>query len=206
MTLSSQGLPLTGNSKLWSRAVSIGEEVIWLHTYGSRCVDRSSGRLEEFPRLPLGVCPKVTVPIPSTSDRMPDHIDYDEETEKLIIGEGAIAPVSRAVWEYSVGGMNIIRQWFEYRRRRRGRQIRSSDLDDIRPTEWMHRFTDDLLNLIHVLGRCVLLEPTQEELLDEICTGPLVTVSELERVGVLPVSPEARKLPRPRQGDALPDL
>jgi Type ISP C-terminal specificity domain len=30
-------VPLTSDSALWSEAVALGHEVIWLHTYGARC-------------------------------------------------------------------------------------------------------------------------------------------------------------------------
>ncbi len=37
-------VPLTADPALFAEAVEIGREVIWLHTYGERCVDAAAGR------------------------------------------------------------------------------------------------------------------------------------------------------------------
>jgi len=197
-------VPLTAHPDLWWQAVEIGREAIWLHTYGSRYVDPSAGRPSGPPRLPGPVHPRPTAPIPSTLGHSPNRIDYDAAFETLIIGDGAVAPVPLPVWEYKVGSMQVIVEWFESRRGRPRHKRRSSELDDICASEWTHHFTDDLLNLLQVLGRCVLLEPTQEQLLEQICAAPLITVADLERDGVFPVPAAARKLPRPQEEGILP--
>jgi hypothetical protein len=38
-------------------------------------------------------------------------------------------------------------------------------------------YTEDLLNLLNVLGRLVALEPRQADLLERIVAGPLVAVA-----------------------------
>jgi hypothetical protein len=45
------------------------------------------------------------------------------------------------------------------------------------PDHWLPEHTDDLMNLLHVLGRLVLLEPAQAALLSDICAGPLIASS-----------------------------
>lgn len=66
-------------------------------------------------------------------------------------------------------------------------------MDDVNPTRWTAQFDDELLDLLNVLGRCVALEPHQSHLLDRICAGPLVTVTDLENEGFLPVADAFRK-------------
>jgi hypothetical protein len=48
-----------------------------------------------------------------------------------------------------------------------------SPLDRIQPDHWLDEYTVDLMNLLHVLGRLVALEPRQADLLERICASPL---------------------------------
>lgn len=54
-----------------------------------------------------------------------------------------------------------------------------SPLDFVQPDHWLGEYTTDLMNLLHVLGRLVLLEPRQAELLDAILGQPLLSVADL---------------------------
>lgn len=191
---------LTRNPDLWTDAVRIGREVIWLHTYGERCVDRRAGRPPRPPRMRTEP-PRVVVDIPDTVDGMPDHIDYHDQTRTLHIGDGRITPLAPEVWNYRVSGMRVVKHWFGYRRKNPGN--RRSPLDHITATTWTAELTTELLELLHVLGRCIALEPLQEELLDRITEGPLVTVDDLTAAGVLPVPAAARTVPKPDRGDDL---
>lgn len=137
---------------------------------------------------------KSQVAVPGTTEEMPDDISYHPETATLHIGAGRISPVRPEVWAYEVAGMKVVKKWFGYRKKNpAGRK--SSPLDNIHSEEWPAEFTTELLQLLHVLTLCVELEPDQADLLEKICNSPIVPVSELERVGVLPVPPSARKAP-----------
>jgi hypothetical protein len=125
-----------------------------------------------------------------------------EETETLIIGEdtlfslaGRVHPVRKEVWEYTVGGKQIVRKWFSYRHPDPPHRKRTSPLDDINPHRWTAEFDDELLELLDVLDGCVALEPDQADLLERICTGPIITLDDLEREGVLPAPSSYRKPP-----------
>ncbi len=182
-------VPITADPELWTKAVRLGEEVIWLHTYGERFIDPAKNRPAGPPRANR---PAVIVPIPGSREDMPDEIHHDPDTQILHVGAGQVHPVSPAVWEYEVSGMKIVRKWFGYRQRNpRGR--RSSELDDINADRWTIHTTDGLLDLLAVLERCVALEPTQAHLLEQICDGPLITTTDLETARVLPAPPSARK-------------
>jgi hypothetical protein len=192
-------IPLTADPELWSEAVEIGCEVLWLHTYGERF---SVGRPPGSPKLPQGQRPKVVAVIPDTPEQMPEKITYDPETETIHVGSGEIRPVPLQVWEYNVSGLKVIKKWFDYRRKNPSGR-RSSPLDELNPERWPAKFTTELLELLNVLGRSIDLEPQQADVLARICQGPLVGVADLQQAGVLPVPDRARKPLPPEDPGAI---
>jgi hypothetical protein len=70
---------------------------------------------------------------------------------------------------------------------------------------WTPTLTDELLELLTVLDRCVALEPAQADVLERICNAPLITRDELTDAGVLPVPTHAARPPAPSSG-AVPPL
>jgi len=177
-------LPLTADKGLFAEAAALGREVIWLHTFGERLAD---GKLAGPPRLPPGRRPEVLAGhgIPATLKGFPDTIDYDAGQQQLRVGTGRIGPVPAAVWAYQVSGKQVLRQWFSYRRKDRDRpQIgdrrKPSPLGDIQPDHWLPEYTEELLNVLNVLGLLVDLEPRQADLLKRVVDGPLVTPDKLK--------------------------
>ena len=67
-------VPLTADAALFAKAVALGREVIWLHSYGERFADPGEGRPSGPPRLPKGEAP--TIPkdgaIPGAPEPLPD--------------------------------------------------------------------------------------------------------------------------------------
>jgi hypothetical protein len=170
-------IPLTGDPALFAEAATLGREVIWLHTFGERFVDRSAGRRAGPPRMTHSG-PRVPAEgaIPSDAEHMPDTISYDGASRRLWIGAGYVDNVPPAVWAYEVSGKQVLTQWFSYRRRHRERPIigdrrAPSALGDIQPEGWLAEYTTELLNVLNVLARLVALEPAQADLLERICTG-----------------------------------
>ena len=183
-------LPLTRDAGLFAEAVALGEEVIWLHTFGERYADPSNGRPAGAPRLPKGEGPLIPRDgaIPSDPARMPDRIDYDADKRRLLVGEGFIDNVPAAVWQYEVSGKQVLVHWFSYRKKDRTRPVIGerrppSPLEKIQPDRWLADYTTELLNVLHVLGRLVALEPRQADLLTRICTGPLISADTLRDAG-----------------------
>jgi hypothetical protein len=179
-------LPLTANAALFDRAVALGREIIWLHAYGERFHDAAAGRPKGPPRLPAASAPRIPAggAIPGAPEPLPEEMDYDPATRRLTIGKGFIDNVAPEVFAYEVSGKQILRQWFSYRRRDRTRPIIGdrrppSPLDAIQPEHWLPEYTTDLMNLLHVLGRLVLLEPKQAALLQEVLDNPLIAVERL---------------------------
>ncbi|RAI35764.1 DNA methyltransferase [Rhodoplanes serenus] len=174
-------VPLTADAVLFDEAVRLGREVIWLHCYGERFVDPANGRPAGPPRLPKAEAP--TIPkggaIPGAPEDLPDTMDYDPVARRLRVGAGHIDNVPPAVWDYKVSGKNVVHQWFSYRKGDRSRPRPTakrppSPLEEQQPDHWLDEYTTDLMNLLHVLGRLVKLEPAQADLLDRICAAPLL--------------------------------
>jgi hypothetical protein len=89
----------------------------------------------------------------------------------------------------------VLWHWFSYRRRDRSRPIIGdrrppSPLDSIQPKSWLPEYTTDLLDLLHVLGRLIALEPAQADLLNRICASPLLGADELSSAGAFTIAVE----------------
>jgi hypothetical protein len=185
-------VPITADAALFAKAVALGREVVWLHTYGDRFADPKAGRPSGAPRLPKSKAPFIPKDgaIPGAPEPLPDDMHYDAAKRRLHVGNGFIDNVPPEVWTYEVSGMIVLRQWFSYRRRNRkkpliGDKRPPSPLGDIQPEHWPHEYTSDLLDLLHVLGWLVTLEPRQAALLDEILAGRLLDHAVLSAAGAL---------------------
>jgi hypothetical protein len=107
----------------------------------------------------------------------------------LWVGKGHIDNVPPDVWAYEGSGMQVLTQWFSYRKRDRRRPLIGdkrppSPLGDIQPDHWLAEYTTELMNVLHVLGRLVMLEANQADLLDRICGGPLVASDAISTANV----------------------
>jgi Predicted helicase len=171
-------VPITTDPDLWAEATALGEHVIWLHTYGATFT--GPGRPHGNVRYPRGDTrqPLCTKPITT----MPESMSYDEKRSAVIMGDGEFCPVRHEVWEYAVGGKNIIKSWFNYRRKDPGGR-RTSPLDHIHPTTWDPDWTTEAIDLLTVLTRLVELEPDQDELLRRVLSGPLLSMDDLRIKG-----------------------
>ncbi|MGD0720859.1 MAG: type ISP restriction/modification enzyme [Roseiarcus sp.] len=183
-------VPLTADKLLFDEAVALGREVVWLHCYGERFVDAAAGRPKGPPRLPKGEAPLIPAEgaIPGAPEPLPESMDYDAAKRRLVVGRGFVENVSPAIRNYEISGKTVLDQWFSYRRRDRtkpmiGDRRPPSPLEKIQPEGWLAEYTEDLLNLLNVLGRLVALEPRQAELLDRIVAGPLVAVASEQKPG-----------------------
>ena len=185
-------IPLTADESMFSEAVEIGRTVIWLHTFGERFVDSASGRPQAPPRLPADEAPVIPAggAIPMDPQEMPDTIDYDPAQRRLLVGRGYIDNVPPQVWTYEVSGVPVLRHWFSYRKANRERPIIGdrrppSKLGEIQPDYWLAEYTSELINVLHVLGWLVKLEPAQASLLERICSGPMISEDGLKAAGAL---------------------
>jgi len=110
-------VPLTSDRALWARAVALGEQVVWLQTYGEAFASDEAQRPRGSVRYPVGDPrqPLARTPVGA----MPAVMIYDEADRTLRLGEGPEAgtfgPVVPEVWDYAVGGRHVLKSWFNYR-------------------------------------------------------------------------------------------
>ena len=203
--------PMTADASLFAEAVEIGREIIWLHCFGERFADPDAGRPAAPPRMPEGERPFISKDgaISIRPECFPNRIDYDACVRRLKVGDGFIDNVPSAVWEYEVSGKQVLVQWFSYRRRERSRPIIGnrrppSALERVQPDIWLADYTTELMNVLHVLGRLITLEPRQADLLSRICDGPLMSADELCARGAFDASGTVRhERADERQGSLL---
>ncbi|MGW7341033.1 type ISP restriction/modification enzyme [Streptomyces sp. NPDC054808] len=184
-------IPFTTDAGLWSRAVGLGRQVLWLHTYGG-CFT-SEGRPAGDVRLPVGDPRRPLCHKPVTA--LPETLVYFEDRLTIGMDDGEFGPVTREVWDYAVGGRNVIKSWFDYRKKEPAGR-RSSPLDDVNATMWDPDWTGEFLDLLSVLVRLVDLEPQQAEALESILFGRTVTLNDLTTAGVRWPQSTADRKPR----------
>jgi hypothetical protein len=189
-------IPLADDATLFGEICEIGRQVIWLHTFGERFADKKAGRPPGPPRLPKALCPTIPRKGAIPHDEMPDSISYDADSLRLTIGKGYVENVDPSVWNFQISGKSVLRQWFSYRGAARERPIigarRMSDLNGIQPHTWSAEYTSELIHLLCVIGLLVSLEPRQAELLERVCSGPLLDVDTLNSADALSRAPMVR--------------
>lgn len=196
-------VPITADAALWAEAVALGEQVIWLHTYGETYVGpgRAKGSVRYSkgdPRQPLSRTP-ITA--------MPEVMSYDAQRAVVALGTGTagageFGPVTPEVWAYAVGGKNVLKSWFNYRKKVPGGK-KTSPLDYIHVDTWDADWTTEFIDLLTVLSHLVELEPAQADLLAWVVAGPVLTMDELREAGVRwPTTPADRKPRYPLAGGA----
>lgn len=169
--------------------MALGEQVIWLHTYGERYA--GNGRSPGAVRYPRGDARQPLSQTPITS--MPTGVRYDEQRQRIILGGGEFGPVPPAVWGYTVGGRSVIESWVAYRKADPGGK-KTSPLDHMHTDTWDSGWTRELIDLLTVLSRLVELESDQASLLASLLALPTVDVTELTDAGVRwPTTGEDRK-------------
>lgn len=173
-------LPLTKNKKLFLQLADHGSRLLNLHTYGRRFGRSDKGYIEAgSARCMVGISPDGF-----------EVFSYDLETKALRVGDGEFSPVAPEVWEYSVSGLQVVKSWLGYRKRKRSGR-KSSPLDDIRPERWESKMTEELLELLWVLEGTLDLQPEGERLLELACASDLFSQDELPAP-----TPQERQPPR----------
>jgi hypothetical protein len=193
-------VPITANRHTFTRAVELGRQVIWLHSFGQSFTDASAQRPSGAPRVNSQRRPMIRAAITKPGGPLPARLDYDSNTETLYLGDGEIRPVKEEVYNYQVGRMNVLRNWLDFRWAHRDTRAtrdpnNSSPLNDTTHTQWQSLFDDDLINILNVLTLLVDLHPHQATLLENVCNGTLIDRQTLEAGGALapPRSQQSQK-------------
>lgn len=189
-------VPITTDPSLFAEVTEMGRQLIWIVTYGHAFADPEAGRALGSV-LYSGDDKRRIRNLTPVGAAMPDRITYDPLTETIHIGEGSFGPVTERVWEYDVGGMSIIRHWFDYRKSKPSGK-HTSPLDDVHVTTWPLDWITDFNELLTALRRVTELEEVQATLLDRVLNGTVINAAELASEGVrFPVNSKDR---RPRYG------
>lgn len=160
-------IPITSDSGLFARALEIGGDLAWWHTWAERFRE---GRADT---LPAGSAQELA-PVRG----YPEKFRYIADESQLEVGTGLFGPVSPEVWAFSVSGLEVIPSWLGYRMAaRKGKK--SSPLDEIRPPRWT--FSNELLELLAIVEHTVEVTPAARALIQDIVAGPLVSVDSLPR-------------------------
>lgn len=176
-------VPLTADPKLWERAVQLGKQVVWLHTYGERGEPLPGMKyLHQIPEGADYVLPTPTVDMGRTMPTkqpsfLPNSVT-DELAEKqntpvrgtVSFGRARCENVEKRVFDYTVGGNRVLGMWAKYRLKK-PKTNRSSSLNDIVQREWPEAWSEEYERLLYTLTHLVHLEPAQEKLLDEVLAG-----------------------------------
>ncbi|WP_304025308.1 type ISP restriction/modification enzyme [Rothia mucilaginosa] len=173
---------LTADPELWERAVQLGKQVVWLHTYGERGEPLPGMKyLHQLPKDANYTLPTPTVDMGKTMPEKkpsfsPDPVNNLSEEENnpvtgtLSFGKARCENVEKRVFDYTVGGNQVLGLWAKYRLKKPVVR-RSSSLNDIVQREWPDAWSEEYERLLYTLTHLVHLEPAQEKLLDEVLAG-----------------------------------
>lgn len=175
-------VPLTADPALWERAVQLGKQVVWLHTYGER--GEPLPGMKYLHQLPEGADYTLPTPMVDMGKTMPekkpsfspDPVDSLSEEQNnpamgtVSFGQARCENVEKRVFDYTVGGNQVLGLWAKYRLKKPVVR-RSSSLNDIVQREWPEAWSEEYERLLYTLTHLVHLEPAQEKLLDEVLAG-----------------------------------
>lgn len=175
-------VPLTADPALWERAVQLGKQVVWLHTYGERGEPLPGIKyLHQLPKDADYTLLNPTVDMGKTMPEKkpsfsPDPVDSLSKEENnpvmgtVSFGQARCENVEKRVFDYTVGGNQVLGLWAKYRLKKPVMR-RSSSLNDIVQREWPEAWSEEYERLLYTLTHLVHLEPAQEKLLDEVLAG-----------------------------------
>ncbi|GGT75722.1 type ISP restriction/modification enzyme [Streptomyces lateritius] len=166
-------VPLPLDPGVWSSGVELGRRLTRIQLRGARGGER--------PRLPGGRRPYVRAPVPAR----PGTLSYDSAEETLALDTGRISPVPSEAWEFRVGGVRMLEQWFTHRTA----PVEPGTLEATGPGAWPQEWTSELLELITVLALLAQREPERAALAEDA----RLTRTALREAGVLPVPESARR-------------
>lgn len=189
-------VPLTADAELFQKVAKVGSAVIWAHAFGNAPIDGVPASVlfaKDDPR-------RITLRVAIKS--LPKGLEYDAGAQELVIGGGRFGPISEEVFNFTVGGRNVLKSWVDYRAKEPAGK-RTSPLDDVSPTAWESEWSQDLVEILSVLTRLVEFEPEQAELLAAVLDGGLLTTVALASAGAAWPTADTRK-PRPAGDGTLP--
>jgi predicted helicase len=187
-------IPITLNPVLFSQVAALGTKAVELFTYCERTIN--SSKINSSVRIKNG--PQV-IGDQFVPRSMPESGEYDSKANTLILADLVIGKVRPDVWAYEVTGMPVVKKWIGYRKASPTTKW-SSPLNDIVTEKWPKAFTEELLDLLHVLTQLRDLEPEHTELLQQVLVGPTFDNKLLWEKGLLP-PPHGATVPTSKSGE-----
>jgi len=157
-------IPLTRNPLLFEQGVRMGLELIRIQSFAS-CL--------KSPGVEFVLSGKARELVPIHMGSYPERFCYDADSQTLTVGCGRIAPVSEALWSFSVSGLQVVRSWLRYRMKKRSGR-RSSLLDQLRPRHWTPAMSHELLELLWMLEQSIERFPRLQSWADELLGQALI--------------------------------
>lgn len=172
-------IPVSDDPDTFFEVADLGRRLIWLYTFGDSMTDEEVGRPRGAPRARNPISMSMAGLIGREQD-FPDSIRFDEESQRLYVGEGWLEGVDPRVWSYEVSKRNVLQHWFSYRGKDRnrtqiGERREDSKLGEIKPERWPPSYTDDLIDLVNVITLLIELEESAELLLKKVLAGGVIT-------------------------------
>jgi len=95
-------IPLCRDYKLFQKMVKLGGKLVELHLTKSGILNRPTARFE------------------GKGDNLVEDVKYDEKKKLVWINDGRhFGPISRNVWDYQIGGYQVMAKWLKDRKGRR---------------------------------------------------------------------------------------
>ena len=155
-------VPLPLEAASFQRGVTLGQELLAIHTYRAGHARRGAGPARDWQGLAIGL-------------RLRDC-----HGAAVWLGDGRIGPVSDEVWAYSVSGYRVVNGWLRRRLRRRGK----SPLDAIGPARWDATLTRELLELLWLVEATLAAGPALDALLDDVTVQALSNAESVKPAGI----------------------
>lgn len=191
-------VPLTSDVQLWEQLVKLGRSIVWLHSYGNLgdplpglSKIRDSGSDYQIPAFQKNMGRAMPVAKPTWEPSI--IIGENSYEDVMLFGDAIWSGVERRVFDYTVGGRNVIDSWAGYRLKSPNGK-RTSPLNNIVQENWPREWSAELNDLLAVLTHLIHLEDEQQMLLDSVMAGDLITREQLQEAGVTyPQSTRERK-------------
>ncbi|MCX5636334.1 MAG: DNA methyltransferase, partial [Planctomycetota bacterium] len=95
-------IPLCRDYKLFQKMVKLGGKLVELHLTKSSILNRPTAKFE------------------GKGDNLVEDVKYDEKKKLVWINDGRhFGPISRDVWDYQIGGYQVMAKWLKDRKGRR---------------------------------------------------------------------------------------
>ena len=172
-------VPFTSDPKLWERAVGVGQRIITLLTADRTRLDTDVCALGGLSSAIAWEAAHGTDPIGGRVGQWVRLHDGD----KLVVGGNVFTGVTQDILNYRIGNAQIVKKWLE-RRLSTPYGKSMSPLDKIMPDEWEPEWSVELFKLLQTIEALIAIEDEQQELLDKVMAGELLTRGVLEKAGV----------------------